>query len=670
MINRWFTRKLRRQLIYWCSATIFAFIIFKLLLHFNFINSPGQVYKNQVIFPASFPSNEDIQSFVNNHKQFFNKNALGNPSYHKAVEEIPKIQQSIFKKYSFTVFNSKKDIDLNLKKCDQLSSKSFVEIDEAKDMKSSLHKILSNVLQEIEAGTNPYLSEIAPFLLPELRLQLKMNIVDKFWFKIAGSSVYLEDYGVHFMISRILYSPKGVRNQPIISLTYAQLFDKEWNELINTKLLVPTNDNSFKILQFPYFLPIPFYHDIDNITGKYYGPEDPRLILVKNKVGYHEPIVVFNAYHKRMGHFDDDEDELVLSAQFFRSMFLCWPWQFQQGKEEVGSESDQVYNKIVELKIKDFPKVKNQKNWTPFISHTDHLKNGYDSSIYFVYRWANLDIVKCNLDGSCDFHDRLNDKLSPKNQVGPLRGGTQLINLNQIAADIIPKNREIFIGFARAHLDQCGCGSVMYRPNLVIVVKDKVKNKELYKVSHVSSSLEFNLPVIGWKLHDPTDLCFKSNIVLPNGISQWNVDKIESVDGKWIVNDQLTMLLSLSDYTIHKLNIKGLLQAIIDLPDNSLFKKPGKENNDKMKKRLQIPTLDFETHKYELPGFNNDNIVCALQASVDYCFNYGLKQQFFKSFNMKDETLDDDEEVDESVTDPKIAEYMQLVEYYGLRGSL
>ena len=49
---------------------------------------------------------------------------------------------------------------------------------------------------------------------------------------------------MYFMISRIAYSPHGVKNQPVVSLTYGQLFDRNWNEVKNINLLVPSNDPS------------------------------------------------------------------------------------------------------------------------------------------------------------------------------------------------------------------------------------------------------------------------------------------------------------------------------------------------------------------------------------------------------------------------------------------
>ena len=44
------------------------------------------------------------------------------------------------------------------------------------------------------------------------------------------------------MISRVIYSQKGKKGDPQISLLYAQLYDTNWQELTNTDLLVSMQD--------------------------------------------------------------------------------------------------------------------------------------------------------------------------------------------------------------------------------------------------------------------------------------------------------------------------------------------------------------------------------------------------------------------------------------------
>ncbi|RLV96098.1 Beta-mannosyltransferase 8 [Spathaspora sp. JA1] len=728
--------RIKHKIAYWFLAFLFALTFIQLLPYnkigilsrFRFAYDSRtylkhQVVKNQVIFPRSLSiANDDINTFVDNNPQFFNKQLLNYPKFIQAVEvnESTSQKHSHYSPYNFTIFNSLKDINLDLKQCDaQLKSTTIVGIDKATNLQVSLTDILNQVYQEMEAGENPYYNELAPFVLPELRLQLQLGIVDRFWYRLAGSSAWLEQYGVHFMISRILYSPSGGRNQPIISMTYAQLFDENWKELINTKLLVPTNnlksdkkDQKFKILNFPCFLPIPFWHDYDNLTGKYYGPEDPRLIVVKNKNGYEEPLIIFNAYLRKLVDFDDDDDvHLLKKTDFYRSMFICWPWQFQRGKENVEGTTNpmydtNLYNRIAELKIKNLQQVKIQKNWTPLISYEDQLSNGFDTHIQFIYRWSNLDVLKCDLTGDnigeCTFTYRLSDVLATKNQVGPLRGGTQLVNVNNMLASggfpinkfIVP-NREIWVGFARAHLDDCGCGKVMYRPNMVVIVKDKVKvgttesslfgqnsrpkaiYRDLYKVSHISSSLSLDMDVIGWDLLNPTDLCLNANILIPNGISSWKVNSLKEEKDKWKAEDYLTLSLSISDFTVHKINIHGLLQTLLDLPDKSLFLNPSdskletkKRIPKELKKKLLIPDITEDIEDYgTLPGFNNDNIVCALQDSVQFCESYGQQHLARKQANTKmyqgiswnNDDEDEEDDASSEVYDVQKARYLRII---------
>lgn len=674
-------------------------------------NKNSYVTKNQIIFPYNFHiKQEDLPTFIDKKKNVYNLTELNNPEVVKytyntkeydSKKHLPLTQEMLslsnYKSHNITVFHSQKNINNNLKNCKALKkSLTGITISDPVNMQVSLSEILAKFLNDYNSGKNKYFQELGPFFINELELQLKYNVVDRYWYRLAGSSVWLEQYGVHFMISRILYSPKGARNQPILSLTYGQIFDKDWKELINTKLVVPTNDlkpsmndlaneatntkkKNFKVLLFPQILPIPFWHDYDNTEGKYYGPEDPRILLVKNPKGHEEPLIIFNAYHRKLTHFDDDiDDHILMKTNFYRSMFMCWPWQFQKGKENtdgmVSNEYDKnYYNKVIELKIKNLPRQNKQKNWTPFISDNSKSEFGYDKYINFIYRWANLETLKCDLigdTGSCSFTYRLNSQLSPSAKIGPLRGGTQLLNVNELLKskhdipslkELLPKNREIWVGFARAHLDKCGCGNNMYRPNLVILVKDSVKIesgenddgttryrlKDLYKISHVSSSISFDIPIIGWDLMNPKDLCQGSNVLIPNGISSWSV-KSFTKDEKWTSEDYMTLSLSISDFTVHKIDIKGLLNEI--LQDKSLFIPPSADEIIRVnRKALTLPkaqdVINPNKSKY-LIGFNNDNVICGLQSSTEFCSKYGVEFQKLiteddnKSYNDIEETLE------------------------------
>lgn len=618
---------------------------------------------DRILFPLSFPD-QDLPNYIQKQKLYpLSQVQNAEVKKHQPTENAAKrlrrpLKMSEFQRHDLDVFHSSANIQLDLLKCEsRLYQRLAVGVDKPRGINVSLRTVLTQLLAEIEH--NPYFKELAPFFIDELALQIKYNVVEHYWYRLAGSLVYLEEYGVHFMISRVLYSPRGARNQPIISLTYAQLFDENWNELTNTKLAVPDGP-AYRIMEFPSFLPIPFWFDVDNTDGKFYGPEDPRILLVKNKQGFPEPVVIFNAYHRKMTHFDDDaDDHLILKPTYYRSMFMCWPWQTQKGKENTdGLASEEfrnsVYSKVVELQIRNIDRRTKQKNWTPFVSEADRAVRGYDTHLNFIYRWANLEVLKCEMaTGECVFTYRLNDRLSTSARVGPLRGGTQLININGLlqeeAAKMIPANREIWVGFARAHLDKCGCGNVMYRPNLVVLVKDLVGSKQMFRLSHVSSSISFDVPIIGWDLNNPKDLCHGTNVLIPNGISSWLVVLAGEGDGTFVVDDVVTLSLSISDFTVHKINIKGLLNLMLSMEANSLFLTP--QGSDMKRLLIPNPKIVHDPEKVDsqwLTGFNNDNVACAMLSSTEFCAAYGYEQdQVYKSIYGDEYEFEDEEFIEQ-----------------------
>lgn len=618
---------LRQQSLFLLTAALIALLIFQVFVLFK-SNGPKQITKNEVIIPKDLFGNEkELAKFVKLNEDYLRYHLLGSTEFNQAIDVDPgkDIRKMKYYKYGFTAFSLKENINLNLKQCNKLQLNSLVMISKAANMKTPLREVLVNLLNDLESGEHPYLASLKSIILPELKLQLDLDVVEKFWFRLAGSSVWLKDYGVHYMVSRIMYSPKGTRNSPLLSLSYAQLYDENWNELVGTRLLVPKTriglGGEQHILNFPQIVPIPFWQDPEINEDQYYGPEDPRLILVKNEGGYDEPMILFNSYNCKMDTFDDDEDEkLVTKQRCYRAMSVCWPWQFDERK----------YSKTVELKVENY-KLRTQKNWTPFTSHLDRQIDGYDSHIYFVFRWANLDILKCDLQGACSYDYRFNNLLSPKNQVGPFRGGTQLANLNDLVT--IKDNKEVWVGFSRAHIDDCGCGSSMYRPNLVVVVKERKDSRNHYKVTHISSSLSFNMYVPGWDLLYPENSCLRSSVLIPNGISQWIVDKDTTGE---VLDDYLTLTLSVSDYTVHRVNIKGLLKEL-----------------------TSWGVLDYDvmasTHHA------NDNLVCALQSSFEFCTRYGLEHQLKKVKALP-------RDADGMTIDPLKVKYFNFAQRYGLRG--
>lgn len=710
--------------------------------------------RNQMIFPKYFPvSNNELPTFVKAHDNF-DLQDLKYPKVFKPTESksvfTEKLKNSNYFDHTLHIYHDLFHSKTESKQCkNNIEVDAKIQVDTAVSIDSSLPEILQRFIDELDS--NSFYHEIAPLFLKDLRFQLKHKVVEQYWYKLAASSVWLEEYQVHFVISRILYSYTHIRNQPRVSFFYAQVYDKNWNELTNTKLVVPTNDldkkesdskdseQHYKVLSFPYFLPIPFYNDYDDTWGRYYGPEDPRILMVKNKAGYEEPLIVFNLYHQKLEY---DKKKGKTEPNHYRNMFVSWPWQFQKGKFNMDGFSDPTYlknyyNRAVELGIKNLRRTEKQKNWTPFVSNLDRIRNGYDKTLNFIYRWSDFEVLKCDLDknvGSCNFNYKMDPKKLSTDSVGPLRGGTELININALLGDdikkYVPSHREILVGFARAHIDNCGCGENMYRPNLVVVTKDvlnpatsslnskrqeigeelqreeeiqkeesqkqdspkeKVTEEELeqevteeqkkeaeekkkeeaekkkeeaekkkeadkekkkeeeekkkeeqekkkaeeeerknmvvidyedthYKIAQISSFISFDIPIIGWNLLDPNNVCQEGpNILIPNGISNWVIDH----KGEDDFEDFLTLSLSLSDFTNHRINIKGLLKQI-------LLVNKGHVGNE---------IIDLK----DLIGFNNDNLDCAMEISKQFCHDFGIAHGVKEEEDKEDEGKEEEE---------------------------
>ncbi|EGW30513.1 uncharacterized protein SPAPADRAFT_63344, partial [Spathaspora passalidarum NRRL Y-27907] len=232
--------------------------------------------------------------------------------------------------------------------------------------------------------------ELAEFFEGKVPKMIQDDNVYKYFYKFAGTSVWLKDYGVHLMVSRVSYSKFGVRWDAHMSLLYAQVYNEHWELLHNVELKLPNSDT---ILQFPRFMPIPFYH---NLQGVWFGPEDARLLLVKNENGHEEPVVIFNAQHEQEIVVDEGQPA---RCHNYRAMFMGWLFQFQKGKQIAECNPDEkyanvTYNKIRELKIEGSGKPKDmEKNWSAFVDPAE--RNPYDTHIYFVYEWHNLKVLKC-----------------------------------------------------------------------------------------------------------------------------------------------------------------------------------------------------------------------------------------------------------------------------------
>lgn len=495
------------------------------------------------------------------------------------------------------------------------------KVSRAYNMNTDLYKILVRFAHE----DSEYYKEMHPFF-PDLASQLRTRTIEKYWFQMIGSSVWLEQYGVHLMISRIFYTKTGDKVKPVMSLSYVQVYDRDWNELENVELIVPNDDDTngapeYKSVSYPNFLPVPVYHNVAQQKGRFYGAEDPRIILIRNDKGYEEPIIIFNSHNRKISQVKNFKDIWsTVRLDMYRSMFMGWLWRTQRGKSNIDEVMDQshlqdVYVKVKELKLpSDFTLRKKEKNWTPFIDYEYRQNNGYDSDLKLIYQFQDLKILSCSLNPTiteCIWEYQQNEENPPA--IKRLRGGTELISINELLDNsnynelnkfkqiLIRDNKQLWVGFARVVLKNCGCGFKMYRPNLVVLLKDS----EGYSFSAISSFMDLDVPIIPW--YDDGMICSGKNLLVPNGISSWNFAKDKS--GK--PNDYLTLTLSRSDATVDILFAKGILRKILT---ESLLPSPLVKNEN--------------------------NVKCAIKSSKEFCKVYAEHAQ--SDYNMQMNSLASD----------------------------
>lgn len=628
--------------------------------------TPGVIDANYILFPGRYSLNETgLREHLANTSSKDWKIVKVRQKDTKLVETF--VKDPYVAHQDFSLYSSSA---LEQNQCD---AKFNVTVDSLKVSKrtpipADFRYILEHVVREHDIYKDPYYKDIAPLIMDHIREELKQDFIHPFWFRLAGSSVWLKDHNVHLVISRFVFSDKLKKNDPQVSLTLGQIFDENWNELRDVRLVFPTNaiddetapifksgSQSFSLYLFPRILPIPFYHDYGKDNGKLFGPEDPRLMLVKNPDGYEEPLIVFNAQHyrfdKKKSKREENGEGTSLDAREemekvrYRSMFFTLPFQLQRSKrvdlEENKRADHKWFAKTKEIHVENMKKDTTNKNWTPMVSSTSSLTfNDYDDNILFVTQLDNLKVVRCSIytdDTSC--HQMYNSN----GDVGMLRGGTPFININTLIAqqhpemlnELFPTGREVFIGISRANLKSCGCSTNFYRPNIVVITKDQAsyydhktgedKTKFFYKVSHVSSSLSLEVEMDPWLPEDPKSVCGNTNALIPNGIGSWNIDSLKKVGDRWEIDDSMSLALSVADNSVDRVYLLGVLNAVVNSYDNSVLYSPN-GFRDGQSMSLPILTKDGELEK-PLLGFNNDNINCAMRTSKDFCANYGAMQK-------------------------------------------
>ncbi|CCC71990.1 hypothetical protein NCAS_0J00100 [Naumovozyma castellii] len=402
------------------------------------------------------------------------------------------------------------------------------------------------------------------------------EIINKHWFRFGGSSVWLDKYECHLVFSRVLYARKGVRDHPHVSMIRAQAFDRDWNEIKekripyndithpkdldlelkkldhelglfpcdsikhnteefdacvveHTKSKIVTEKRKEKIMS-RYFLTYPTVLDIRyRAAGDWLGPEDPHVIVRKTK-DIEEPVVIFNMYDGGEG---------------ARRVFSFMP--------------SRKNTPLLKFNINDSGRKFNswEKNWTPFFHQ--HLAESAFSrgSIHFIYTFSPLEILKCSLnDGVCSmvFEAKTLD-LSKDNKFGGWRGGTQYIPLPEVLPQV--KNKQIWVGFPKLHIDRCGCGLKFYRPMLSLLVE----SNGAYHQELAVPDIDFDMDVLSWDQKGTH--CGQLNVLSPNAISYWEVASQAHHSKKY--EDYMALSFSEADANTRVIVLRGILNYILEI---------------------------------------------------------------------------------------------------------
>lgn len=462
------------------------------------------------------------------------------------------------------------------------------------------------------------------------------QIVRKSWFKHGSSAVWLEEYQCYVVYSHIIYSPQGARDNCHISMIRGQAFDKNWVELKYFR--IPYNDiclphdideqvenlkkefgyedcNELKNSRFEYDrcvvkqtdIVIPLQKKVDSILGKYYvtyptvfdlevetegkynGQENIRVILKENSDGTHEPVV---AYHGK----DPLDDKS-------RRMFVFFPHKKDTSVLKLISD---------EIKLR-----KDETTWTPFFHKPSNvIWNKYSRGyIYFIYKFAPISIVKCNLDdGICEKEYDSDAELEKLKSVtfNEKRSGTQYVQLPSNLPSVV--NRQIWVGFPEIAITDCACGRTVQRPMLdVLVESDGVYTHEL-----IVPIMSFEKNVLNWDMEGTYCIEGKDNLMIGNSISHWDILGQKTVNGQLLYEDYMVLTYSESDIISKVITVKGLLNYVLGVFGQiQTAGKPSKNrdswfNNSKSQNTTMPITKTFQ---------------CINDSASDQCAKYALAQR-------------------------------------------
>ena len=200
----------------------------------NLATDSKVVDSNSVIFPTLFDKTPDLQQFYFSHfpaAAAKNKNAkfvAGAPS-NSIFPKVPELEMKPHVVNVFLAGDGQKELadDKRPAKCESFRKELAVEVSKPISKNIPIEALIKRLLKE----PTSYMKEFLPFFAEDIKKQFAEKTIKDHWYRLAGSSVWLESHRVHFMISRLVYSKRGARNAPNFSMVLAQVFDErnQWS---------------------------------------------------------------------------------------------------------------------------------------------------------------------------------------------------------------------------------------------------------------------------------------------------------------------------------------------------------------------------------------------------------------------------------------------------------
>ncbi|VEU22493.1 DEKNAAC103643 [Brettanomyces naardenensis] len=434
------------------------------------------------------------------------------------------------------------------------------------------------------------------------------------WYRFTGSSVWLPKGQCHLLASRIVYSPN---KSPMVSFLRLQVFNSDWEEMKGRRLRyldVSGADirralNNFSSshdessldpvsIKFPSFMNIDM--DEEGRDSFLLGPEDPR-VFYRSTGKVHEPVVIFNQ-----------------DSQGGRAMHFTFPLQ-----------SDPPNSKKTTIQVRTALMGENtfEKNWTPFFDTLDPEPTGnLRGSVYLLYDLNPLRVYKCSMDTGDCYIVQQDGEAANNPRDGPLSAVRGATSLKAVPRRVVQRmlRREgimdpnyplqMWVGFVKTHLDDCGCGPMFYRPTMMVLVKQG----HSFRIDLLTDSIDFDLDVISWKDSKSTFCEDGNNVLNPNEISFWEIGEEGPLDGTVFdlnsrqlpsYEDYMALTISQADETVQVVFLRNVLNFVIGSYQHG---------NLVLSKRDVQYDVKLRTKKVE---------TCLLRASLRYCEIYSVSHK-------------------------------------------